>query len=46
VLTRTDNGVDETLAVYLKRRNRAVRVDLEEFRVKVAALLMINMNPE
>jgi hypothetical protein len=38
MLTRTDNRVHETLAVDLKGRNRAVRVDLEEFGVKIAAL--------
>jgi hypothetical protein len=40
---RTDDRVDEILAVYLKGRQGAIRIDLEELRVKIAALILFYM---
>lgn len=40
---RTDDGVDEILAVYLKGRQGSVRINLEELGVEIAALILVYM---
>jgi hypothetical protein len=38
---KTDDGVDEIPAVYLKGRQGAIRIDLEELGVEIAALILL-----
>lgn len=40
---RTDDGIDEIPAVYLKDRQGAIRIDLEELGVEIAALILLYM---